>query len=271
MVAVLALAAVCLVPVVDADAGSDVYTNISGEDYVIKTGSDATYSIIYDGDFKQFGEKASVSIKFDAKLVNSKGETQSRGVSPSSGDLENNVNKSLTVTAPKDDGTYKLHVDFIVEITDADEGIDQDDIDDMSRSEVCIIKVVDPIKLTVDLKGDMNSNIDPSGVGVYFFVDGEKYEESYTTFTLNTNGTATVSFDLVADLSHGSHQFWVETAEGSNVMVDGLNEKHTFYVGEDSYTVWIALLVVILLIVIIAFVYVYRKPVKNYGKPKSRR
>ena len=255
---------ICLAPVDSVDA--EPFTDISGEKYVIKTGADGTYNIIYD-DPALVGVEEEISIEFEAKLVDSKGNTQSNGVSPSSGDLENDTAESLRVTAPKTSGTYTLVVDFHVEVGEKDtDGYQVNDVTEKRQ-----IKVVDPITLTVTLKGDLNSNIDPSGVGVFFYVDGEKYDDSYTTFTLNTDGTARVTYELVDDLSRGSHTFWVETAEGSNVMVDGLGDEHTFYVGEKSYTVWIALIAVILLIVIIAFVWVYRKPVKNYGKPKARR
>ena len=179
--------------------------------------------------------------------------------------------------APKSAGSYTLTVEFKVVIDDKDKDTENTEIDydklTEPKTEEFPVKVVEPVKLTVTLKGDLAGNIDPSGVGVYFYVDGEKRDDSYTTFTLNSNGTATVTYNLVEDLSNGSHTFWIESAEGSNVLVQGLGEEnsHTFYVGEKSYTVWIALVVLILLIVIIAFVWVYRKPVKNYGKPKARR
>ena len=258
--AVLALMAVCLAPVGMADG--EPFTNISGEDNVIQTGKTANFDIVYDEPKLEKLDGDSYTIKYDAKLVDSKGNTVSSAVSPSTDDLENNVHASVKVTAPKTAGTYTLVVDFKVKV-------DSESRDPIT--EKMVIKVVDPVKLTVTLKGDMNSNIDPSGVGVYFYVDGEKYDDSYTTFTLNNNGTATVTYNLVEDLKKGSHTFWVESVDETNVMVDGLGEKHTFYVGEKSYTMWTALVVVILLIVIIAFVWVYRKPVKNYGKPKARR
>ena len=44
-----------------------------------------------------------------------------------------------------------------------------------------------------------------------------------------------------------------------------------FYAHDDSYT-WLIVVSLILIIgLIIIAAYVYRKPVKNYGKPKSRR
>ena len=55
------------------------------------------------------------------------------------------------------------------------------------------------------------------------------------------------------------------------VNITGLDQESVFYIGHDDYqiaTVLAALLFVILLIVLI---FVIRKPVKNYGKPKGRR
>ena len=56
-------------------------------------------------------------------------------------------------------------------------------------------------------------------------------------------------------------------------MVDivGLGESHTFYLGDNDYTWIIVLLVVVIVLLVLVMVWVYRKPVKNYGKPKSRR
>jgi hypothetical protein len=53
-----------------------------------------------------------------------------------------------------------------------------------------------------------------------------------------------------------------------NVIVGG---KGSFYVGSSDYGLINILMGVLLVVVIIATLYFYRKPVKNYGKPKSRR
>ena len=264
--ALLAVAALVAVPAADVDA--DPFTNISGEDYVIKTSGDATYNIIFDGKTEDLGGDIT-SISFTAKLVNGKGDTMSNAVSPSSGDLKNNEYKEIKVTAPKDAGSYTLKVDYTVKV-DVKDG-DNTEKKELEYHESAIIKDVNPIKLTVNLKAEDDSTLDLSGVGVYFYVDGEKQEKSFTTFTMNTDGTATATYELVADLSGGKHTFWVESADGTDSMIQGLGEKQDFYVGEKSYNAWIALVVVILLIIIIAFIWVYRKPVKNFGKPKARR
>ncbi|MBR6871381.1 MAG: hypothetical protein IKM91_07180, partial [Candidatus Methanomethylophilaceae archaeon] len=64
---------------------------------------------------------------------------------------------------------------------------------------------------------------------------------------------------------------WLESANGGVVDIEGLDEKHDFYVGDNDYSVYIALVVLFVILAIILLVWVYRKPVKNFGKPKSRR
>lgn len=255
--AIIMMAAVCLVPMGQADAS---YSNIQGETNVIEVDESADFNIIYSN--QDLATDADISIEYDAKLTNSRGETQSNAVSPSSGSLDNNVSKTLTVDAPKDAGTYTLTVEFVCEV-------DGDEVDKATQKYT--IKVVEPITLTVDLKVAEGSNIDPSGLGVYFWVDGKMIEDSFTTFTVSTKGTATVSYDWIADVSNGEHKFKVVAAEGGITGIEGLGEEHSFYVGEKSYTTYTVLVVVLLIIVIIALIWVYRKPVKNYGKPKARR
>ena len=258
------MAAVCLVPMVDASG--DAFTPIEGDKVIAVEGS-GDYTIMYSNPKLAEMTESDISISYTAKLVDSKGETQSNAVSPSTGDLENEEAAELKITAPKTAGTYTLEVVYKCKVTDSEDEVQYED----ETTEKMIIKVVNPVTLSVTLKGDVGSTLDPSGVGVFFYVDGEKVEDSYTTFTLNTNGTATVSYKLIDDLSDGSHTFKVVAAEGENAMIQGLGEEHTFYVGDKSYTALTALVIVVVVLLIVIMVWVYRKPVKNYGKPKSRR
>ena len=258
------MAAVCLVPMVDAS--DDAFTPIEGDGVIAVEGT-GDYTIMYSNPKLAEMTESDISIEYDAKLVDSKGETQSNAVSPSSGYLQPEDAAALALTAPKTAGTYTLEVKYTCKVTGADDEVEYED----ETIEKMIIKVVNPVTLSVTLKGDVGSTLDPSGVGVFFYVDGEKVEDSYTTFTLNTNGTATVSYKLIDDLSDGSHTFKVVAAEGENAMIQGLGEEHTFYVGDKSYTALTALVIVVVVLLIVVMVWVYRKPVKNYGKPKSRR
>ena len=130
--------------------------------------------------------------------------------------------------------------------------------------------VASDITLSVTLSN--NSDEPLQGYGVYFYVDGERIEDSFTTVDLEANGTTTIEYDWITDAGYGTHTFRVEAADGGNMVeITGLGETHTFYIGDNDYTWVIVLLVVVIILLVLVMVWVYRKPVKNYGKPKSRR
>ncbi|MBR4503645.1 MAG: hypothetical protein IKP20_01510 [Candidatus Methanomethylophilaceae archaeon] len=255
--AFMAAALLALIPVSGVDGA---YHSIEGEKTVIAVDEDADFTIIYTD-----SDHTTMDIMFSAKLVDSKGNTVTGAVSPSVGDVDSGVPTILTVTAPQDAGTYTLEVTYTGTVTEGEEEKDIDPVTD-----TLVIKAVKPITLTtqVSLK---DPNVDLSGYGVYFWVDGQKMDDSYTTFSVSNKGTGSVSYDWIADAAKGKHTFWVESANGGVVNVDGLDKKHDFYVGDNDYTWYIVLAVLFVIIMIIVLVWVYRKPVKNFGKPKSRR
>lgn len=266
--AVMAMLAICIMPMSDVDA---VYTDVDGET-VVGTDKDADYDIIYTNHDYDDRENLSMSVEYSAKLVDSRGETVSNGVSPSSGSLDNGIAKTLTVSAPKDVGTYRLVVSYEPTVTYTDEDGETVEVpeEDLQREESISIKVVAPITMKITLKND--SNTDLSGFGVYFFVNGEKIEDSYTTVDLAKDGTATISYEYIADLGNGEYRYHVEPADsGQLIKIEGLETEHTFYIGDNSYSMWTALLVIVIVLLALIMLWVYRKPVKNYGKPKSRR
>ena len=107
---------------------------------------------------------------------------------------------------------------------------------------------------------------------MYFYVNGERIEDSYTTFDLAKEGSTTVTYDWVTDVGEGAYTFSLQPADDGNmVTISGLGEEYTFYIGDSSYTIWVALLVIVIILLALVIIWVYRKPVKNYGKPKSRR
>ena len=267
-VALVAMAAFCLAPLAESEA---VYYNVDG-DSVIGTENKAEYTISYSNhDYDSYAD-VNMSVTYSAKLVDSSGSTVSSGVSPSSGDLTNDVSATVTVTAPKTTGSYKLVVEYkpTVSYTDSEGKTVTVPSDDLKKETEFRIKVVTPITLSVTLKND--SNIDLTGYGVYFWINGDKVDDSYTTVNLAKEGTATVTYKWVTDSSNGKYSYSVQPADSGNlVQITGLGEEYTFYIGDNSYTAWIALLVIFVIILILVLVWVYRKPVKNYGKPKSRR
>ncbi len=267
--ALVALAAVFAVPLAESDG--DAFYDISG-DNVIGTQDKEEYTISYTNHDYDDKKDMSMSVAYSAKLVDSSGSTVSSGVSPSSGDLTNGVSATVTVTAPKTAGNYELKVTYTPTITYT--GDDGETVtvptDDVKKEQSYKIKVVDPITLKVTLKN--NSEIDLTGFGVYFYINGEKIEDSYTTVDLSKEGTASVSYKWVTDSGNGKYTYMVMPADSGNLVnITGLGEEQTFYIGDSSYTVWIVLLVVIIILLAFSLVWVYRKPVKNYGKPKSRR
>jgi len=267
-VALVAMAAVLLVPLSETEG---VYYDISG-DSVIGTEDKEDYTISYTNHDYDDREEMSMSVSYTAKLVDSDGETVSSGVSPSSGDLTNGVSATVTVTAPKTVGDYKLVVEYEPSVSykgDDGETVEVPE-DELKKEQEYRIKVVAPITLSVTLKND--SDVDLTGYGVYFYIDGEKVEDSYTTVDLAKEGSSTVSYEWITDSPNGEYRFSVEPADSGNlVQISGLGEEHTFYIGDNDYTMWTAILVIFLVVMLLVLVWVYRKPVKNYGKPKSRR
>ncbi|MBR7152367.1 MAG: hypothetical protein IKD00_01300 [Candidatus Methanomethylophilaceae archaeon] len=238
------MACMMAVPAVDADA----FSNIEGET-LVAVESEHEYIFTYESSEGEF--------EYNAKLVNGKGETQTSAVSPSTGTVSGTV--TLDVEFPKTAGDYTL----VVEVSA--EGEDSEVVDEVSLD----IEVVEPVTLTVTLS--TAEDLDLTGFGVYFFIDGQKMEDSYTTFDLVMAGSAEVTYDWIVSPDGDEHTFWVEPAVEGVVVVEGLGEKHTFYFGDNDYTLYSVFSVVLVVVLAIILIWVYRKPVKNFGKPKSRR
>jgi hypothetical protein len=244
--------------VVADEADAEPYTSISGETHIIKTSGSEDYTILYSDD--ELAEDAKLT--YTAKLNDSKGNAQTSGVSPASGDLENDAGAVLTVSAPSTAGKYTLEVTFICTVG-------EDKTETVKTYDITVVKPI-TLSQTLTVKGD--SLVDPTGLGVFFYIDGEKMTDSYKVFQMNTQGTATVSYDWVADPDNGKHTFMVLPAGGEDTSnVKGLGEEHTFYVGDNSYAGLIALAIAVVILMIILVIWIYSKPVKNYGKPKARR
>jgi len=250
IIAVLALAVVCFVPMAEEEAAGQIYHEGTS---VFKTGDSATFEIVYTLDKT---EEKEIAITYSATVVDKAGKVQTSAVSPSTGTLESGEYKTLTVTVPSNAGKYTLKVEFF------------EDSKSTSTEEYAFTAVTAKT-LTVNLKTD-KVTLNMESFGVFFYVDGEKIEDSYSTVTLSRDGTGSVSYDWIADPAEGKHTFHVEAA-GSISAIEGLNEVHTFYIGDNDYTLLTACAVIILIVLIIWAVTVYRKPVKNFGKPKARR
>lgn len=260
-----AMLAICLVPL--ADDTEAVYYDIDG-DLVIGVEDEAEYRITYTNNDYSGYQDVSMSISYEAELVDSSGNVVSDGVSPSSGSLDSGISETLTVTAPDEAGTYTLRVHYTVEVTYVDDDGETVEVDD-DRDDSVTISVVEPIALSVTLTNSSSADLT---FGVYFYVNGEIIEDSYTLVSVAAGASSTVSYEWITTAGAGTYTYYVLGADSGNVVdVTGLGEERTFYIGDNSYTVWIVLLVILIIILALVMIWVYRKPVKNYGKPKSRR
>ncbi len=266
-----AVAILLIVPVSETDA---VYSNISGES-IIGISDEEDYTITYNNTDYNDRQDVSVSVSYKAKLVDSSGTTVSSGVSPSSGTMTNGESETLTVTAPKEAGNLRLVVTYDVEISYTEDGETKEvPSEDLAREDSFDIRVVVPVSMSVTLTNE--SDVDLSGYGVYFAVreNGEwnTIEDSYQTIDLAKAGSASVTYKWVAAPAEGQYAFKVIPADSGNlVSISGLDEEHVFYIGDSDYTMWTILLAFVVVLLIIIMIWVYRKPVKNFGKPKSRR
>lgn len=250
------LAGVCAFAT-DSDAAAQ--HDISGDKYSVEAKGELKFDIV----FFETDSFESLDITYSAKLVDGNGTTQSSAVSPSSGSLANGVKETLTITAPSTQGTYYL----VVEYTETIDDKEQDVVEDKQK-----ISVVEPIKLSVDLIN--NGVIDFTNLLLNFYVDGVLVSDDPVSVSVTAGETVTASYNYITDyISKGTHTFKVEVDEDSiaSDIISGLGKEHTFYVGESSYGIVTALMGVFAVILIIIAIYVYRKPVKNYGKPKARK
>ena len=251
------VAGICVLS--SADETDAATSEIRGDTTVVKTGGELTFDII----FFESDSFSTLEIKYSAVLNNSGGTSQSGAVSPSSGSLFNGVPTTLTVKAPTTPGKYTLVVSFTETI---------DDEDDIKSEKSLTITVVTPIKLSATLTN--NSNVDFTDFTVYFKVDGVLVEDSKSTVSVKANAVTSVSYDWVTDsLSNGAHTFEIVAGEENIGDYRGsiIGGKGTFYVGHSDYGLVNILLGIMLVLFVIFAIYFYRKQVKNYGKPKSRR
>jgi hypothetical protein len=240
----------------DVDGASAV---IKGDTNVVKPEGELKYQIM----FYESEEFETLEITYAAVLKDSSGATQSNAVSPANGTMANGVEATLTIKAPKAAGKYTLTVTFT-------ETVDDNAAVKTERTQT--ITVLEPINLTATLKN--NSKVDFTDFAVYFIVDGTLVEGSKQLISVAAGATTTVSYDWVTEsISNGEHTF--EIVAGEENIGDYkdviLGAKGSFYVGHSDFGLLNILIPIVLVVLALTFIYLYRKPVKNYGKPKSRR
>ncbi len=242
----------CLMP---CDPADGMHVDIKGDDYVVKTSGSISYDIVgYDSAFD-----STHSYDYTAALYDAAGKSQSSAVSPSSGTMSNGSYTTLSITAPSTAGTYTLKVT----VTDGDDS----KVKEVRES---IIRVVAPITLSATLEN--TSSIALKNLVVYFMVDGKKLDDSNQQVSVDAFGTSDIKYEYVTyGLSSGAHSYAIVTDSETVIDIVGLDVQNKFYVGQESYSGVTAILGVLAVILFIILLYIYRKPVKNYGKPKARR
>jgi hypothetical protein len=251
-VMMLALVVISMIPNASAADEPTTYADIRAESYIAGTGKSIDYTIF------AFDDTTNV-ISFTAKLTDANGNTVSR-VSPTTGNVAA-AGTTITITAPGSDGIYSLVVDF--KFTDSG-----DNTKTVTRSTP--LKVVVPVTLSATLE---NKSGTIASMNVWFVVDTTLIEESKQNITIEEYSTKTVTYEWITEsLGGGRHTVALSGEVGPiRETVAGLDEPSDFFIGQTSYKLTEALLVVLIIVLLIVLIIVIRKPVKNVGKPKGRR
>jgi hypothetical protein len=257
LAAALMAALACTVVLADDSAADSSNVNcrieaVDGTD--VKTDGELQFTIYYADNTDEPD-----SLTYYAELTDSDGSS-SGSVSPttsssSPADFANGGTLTLTVTAPSSSGSYTLTVTWTETL----------DSDSFTTTKTATVNVHDPITLSMTMTNTSSGSV--SSI-VYFYVDGTRVDDSKTTLSIDAGESQTLTYDYYsASLSSGEHSFYVASADGTTIVSD----EKTFYYDQHSsdWPVW--LMAIILLIMIAVYIWVYRKPIKNYGKPKARR
>jgi hypothetical protein len=136
------------------------------------------------------------------------------------------------------------------------------------------LRVVAPITLTAILTNNSGTVTD---LTVWFVIGPDKIEGSEQTITINEKSSKTITYDYVPAVPLGEGEYKVSVHADSGIL--GANPEDNlisaqvtnFYVGQSDYSFIEILFVIVLVVLAIVTLFIYRKPVKNIGKPKSRR
>ena len=231
------------------DSYAEYFDVCPDDDFIVKTGGTIKYETkFYDS------ELGSATVNYTAYLVNSNGDKQSGAVSPSTwASTTTSHTKTVTVTAPSTAGTYRLVVEYETNGDDVKKGMSQ-----------AAVKVVVPLTLSAEIVNNSNTM---GSKTVMFQVDGKLVEGSEQTVEkLAFNAKKTVTYEWVTDsLGEGRHTYTLVTEDGDII------KTGEFYLGHKDYQWATIIMGILFVILLIALIYVVRKPVKNYGKPKGRR
>ncbi len=242
----------------DSSASSfSVSPETEGTDFA-KVSSTLRYTINYTLDSSQ--------ATYVAVLEDSDGNSKG-SVSSSSGTLYSTSHtRTLTLTLPADAGDYTLKVTVT-------EGADENKVEYVRTA---YVRAVDPIKLSVTVNN--NGAVARSFVA-YFWVEKdtgwERIDGSKQTVDVSANGSKTVTYDyVVRDVSNTT--FCLKAADdtvtiGGEIQGLGEDHAHTYYTSANDYRMIEYLCIGVIVILLIVAIWIYRKPIRNFGKPKGRR
>ena len=254
LMATLALALV--IPSAEQSEGAQF--GIEGDQTLFGTGDsldDAGIYVVTDGNVYSASVKI---IDNDGKSVGS--------VSPSS--ITNSMfntdpKQQIKGTVPSTSGDYRLSVEFRM----------TSDSNSERFTRTYPLKVVDPIILKITVKNTSTVNV--MGLDFQFVIDGNAMEVTNKDVEIAADTTSTVEYRWIVDNPSGGRHTYSVTVFGEDhigrINTDDLDKEFTFYIGQDNYGWLTAVLIILLIILVIFMIWVLRKPVKNYGKPKGRR
>ena len=242
----------------DGSDATDPVVNYGFEgDDVIATSTSSTYKFT----FTESAELGTLSISYTATLEKD-GKAVSGGVSPSTGSLTSGVAVSLTVASQKDAGTYKLKVEVEEKVSDGDATY--------NYTAVKEIRIIEPITLSVTINNTGSTDLYKGKV--LFYLDGQAIDGSEKELNLTAGSSTTVTYDYMpTELSAGKHTYYIQAVDGTVIDGIGADNAVTFYYEQGDYSLFNYLLLLVIVILLLLLVWVFRKPVKNFGKPKSRR
>lgn len=266
MVAILAMASLLVIIPTDDGSLDATQFDVIGGKTLFKTGEvleaddeDGIYIISFKS------ESGSPFYAARSSIVDRNGNSVSSGsVSPANYyySSSDDGRKGIKVTMPSTAGKYMLKTEF--EITSGGE----------KYTRYYPLTVVEPIILTAEIvnKGSIEITLE----SVAFVIDGKEMDvtDENKNIIVPANGSKTVTYEWIVDSpSGGSHSFKLNAKPDGikDVDLEGLNKKYTFYVGENDHTLITVIFGIILIILLLVVIWIARKPVKNFGKPKGRR
>ena len=237
----------------DSSASSFSLAPQGDDDFAKVSSSTLKYVLAYSLDGTQATYVAALEDS-DGKSVGS--------VSSSTGTIySTSKTRTLTLTLPSDAGDYTLRVTVT-------EGENQ-------YVRTAYVRAVDPITLKATVTND--SAVSRSFVAYFYVQDGDtwtKIEGSKQTVNVDANGSQTLSYDyVVRDVSNTTFCLKAEDTATIGGDIKGLGEDyaHTYYTSANDYKMIEYLCIGVLVILLAIAIWIYRKPIRNFGKPKGRR